>query len=70
MFNLELLCNRCVCFNLFLKTLKLQGLADLYLTKPVRDSEEVKQLFEAHLADLEEIVMETKIFNDMIEADI
>jgi len=37
------------------------------LTKPVRDSEEVKQLFEAHLADLEEIVMETKIFNDMIE---
>ena len=48
----------------------MQGLADLYLTKPVRDSEEVKQMFEAHLADLEEIVMETKIFNDMIEADI
>ena len=48
----------------------MQGLADLYLTKPVRDSEEVKQLFEAHLADLEEIVMETKIFNDMSEADM
>ena len=48
----------------------MQGLADLYLTKPVRDSEEVKQLFEAHLADLEEIVMETKIFNDMIEANM
>ena len=48
----------------------MQGLADLYLTQPVRDAEEVKQLFEAHLADLEEIVMETKIFNDMIEANL
>ena len=47
-----------------------QDLVDLYLTKPDRSSEqheEIKQLFEAHAADLEEIVTETKIFNDMIE---
>ena len=43
---------------------------DLYLTKPKADNEEheeIKQLIEAHAADLEEIVTETKIFNDMIE---
>ena len=40
------------------------------MTKPDRsaeDHEEIQQLFEAHLADLEDIVTETKIFNDMIE---
>ena len=47
-----------------------QDLLDLYLTKPKGNSEEheeIKQLIEAHAADLEEIVTETKIFNDMIE---
>ena len=47
-----------------------QDLIDFYLTKPDRsaeDHEEIQQLFEAHLADLEDIVTETKIFNDMIE---
>ena len=34
------------------------------------EHEEIKQLFDAHAADLEEIVTETKIFNDMIEADL
>merc|ERR1711971_1399590 len=45
-------------------------LVGLYLTKPnrtVEEHEEIKQLFDAHAADLEEIVTETKIFNDMIE---
>ena len=48
----------------------LQDLVGLYLTKPnrtVEQHEEIKQLFDAHAADLEEIVTETKIFNDMIE---
>jgi len=47
-----------------------EDLLDLYLTKPKGNSEEheeIKQLIEAHAADLEEIVTETKIFNDMIE---
>ena len=48
----------------------IKDLVDLYLTKPDRspeEHEEIKQLFDAHAADLEEIVTETKIFNDMIE---
>ena len=48
----------------------IKDLVDLYLTKPDRSAEEheeIKQLFDAHAADLEEIVTETKIFNDMIE---
>ena len=48
----------------------MQDLVGLYLTKPGRtpeEHEEIKQLFDAHAADLEEIVTETKIFNDMIE---
>ena len=46
------------------------AMVDLYLTRPQRTSvqhEEVEQLFEAYATDLEEIVTETKIFNDMIE---
>lgn len=45
-------------------------LIDLYLTKPertVEQHEEIKLLFEAYAADLDEIETETKIFNDMIE---
>jgi len=47
-----------------------EDMVDLYLTRPqrmVEQHEEVEQLFEAHAADLEEIVTETKIFNEMIE---
>ena len=47
-----------------------EDMVDLYLTRPHRTAEqheEVEQLFEAHFAELEEIVTETKIFNDMIE---
>jgi len=47
-----------------------EDLIDLYLTKPertVEQHEEIKLLFEAYAADLDEIETETKIFNDMIE---
>ena len=47
-----------------------EAMVDLYLTRPQRTAgqhEEVEQLFEAYATDLEEIVTETKIFNDMIE---
>lgn len=47
-----------------------QDLIDLYLTKPdrnIENNEEIRLLFEAYAADLDEIETETKIFKDMIE---
>lgn len=47
-----------------------EDLINLYLTEPdrnVEEHEEIKLLFEAYAADLDEIETETKIFNDMIE---
>ena len=47
-----------------------KDLNDFYLTKPERTVEkhkEMKLLFEAYAADLDEIETETKIFNEMIE---
>jgi len=42
-------------------------MTDLYLTTPRQQVEDVEQMFEAHAAELQEIVTETRIFKDMIE---